>query len=1106
MKKSIKLLTAFAFATLTTFHCARAGSHTWIGQGITKNWSLPANWVGDYPPAVGEAHITLTFPTVAAAARNSTNNLSGLAVDEIILSGTANNIYGNAVHLTGVGAEQILCGGINVIYAPLVLDTGYNVFDVNASDTLYLRGVISGPGGFTKIGAGVLRMEPATDNTFAGEAKVLDGEMDLKGVGVSISGPFTIGQLGSIAFPLVFFEAANQIGDSVTVKVVENGFLRMNGFNDTVGALIFQAGGIDTSDPANTVTGVLSLNGSVSSLVHQFAGYVRGKLSLNGADRTFDVPAGAFLSMQCQISSGAGTAGIVKTGAGKLTLHSANTFNGFTKVNAGTVGAYNSAALGTIANGTMVAAGATLELEDAIVGNESLLLNGTGVGGTNGALVLSGTNSWGGTIQLAGDTVINALDFPGYLSASTFSGVINGGGKLIKVGTGTLTLSGTSANTFSGGTFVQGGTLVLGKTSSVTAVPGPLVVGFVGDPNNSADIPPTNVVRLAASQQIPDGAPIQLNPAAYLDLNGYSETIGELTMVGGLIDSKGGMLTLKSNVTASCIWNNCPTINGNVSLGGATRTFTTLTEGAIFMQAVVSDGGSPAGIIKMGTLGGLRLDGTNNTYSGVTTVNEGWLEPAQPGSLGSIAAGTVLGSGSEFVIGLSFHGPVETLTINGGSVFYSVGHNSWDGNIVLNGNVEIDVDVLGGGQTLDINGVISGTGNLTMLYGGTLRFGGNSANTYSGVTSVQGSTTWNPLSVLELHKPIGVIAVPGPLIIGNATNPPNHETVRLFAPDQIADTAAVTVNASGSLDLNSQYDAVGSLAGSGNVNLIFGALTAGGDNTDTTFSGVIYGIGFVPLTKEGTGRLTLCGTNTCSGKMVVNNGHLYVNGSQSCGVELNPNGSLHGRGIVGAITGVGGWTIPGDNLLAPTHGKMNCASLTLDSNSDFNIDLGGTPASGNYDQLMVAGGVVLSNATFHLTQSSMGQSNDVFTIIKNGGGAAVKGTFAGFPEGTVFNLGPNQKFKISYQGGAYSNDVVLTQLSAPASSQITGITKLGNGQIQVTGTGSAGLTYIIEANTDLTTTNWLNIGSANADPNGVISFTDTNAVNYSQRFYRFVAP
>ena len=42
------------------------------------------------------------------------------------------------------------------------------------------------------------------------------------------------------------------------------------------------------------------------------------------------------------------------------------------------------------------------------------------------------------------------------------SGVLNGGGGLIKVGTGTLTLSGT--NSYGGGTFVNAGTLFLGST------------------------------------------------------------------------------------------------------------------------------------------------------------------------------------------------------------------------------------------------------------------------------------------------------------------------------------------------------------------------------------------------------------------------------------------------------------------------------------------------------------------------------------------------------------------------------------------------------------------------------------------------------------------
>jgi fibronectin-binding autotransporter adhesin len=1107
VKKQIQpfglVLLSAAFTLFSTLP-VRAASHTWIGQGITKNWSLPANWVGDSPPAVGEAHITLTFPTVIAAYRNSTNNLSGLAVDEIILSGSGNNLYGNTVHLTGAGAEQILCGGNNAIFAPLVLDTGYNVFDVNASDTLHLSGLISGSGGFTKIGLGYLRMEPATDNTFAGETKVLDGEMDLDGPAVSISGPFTIGQLGSAAFPLVFVEAANQNGDNATVKVVENGFLRLNGFSDTVGALVFQAGGIDTSNPANTITGVLSLNGDVSALAHQYAGFVRGKLSLNGADRTFDVAAGAVLSMQCAISSGVGTAGVIKTGVGRLTLSSANTFNGFTKVNAGTLGAYNSAALGTIANGTMVAAGATLELQDAIVGNESLLLNGTGVGGTNGALVLYGTNSWSGIVQLAGDTIINAMNFPGYSSASTFSGVINGGGKLIKTGDGTLTLSGPNANTYSGGTWVQGGAMVLGKTSFITAVPGPLYIGVPNPAAVSNYISPTNILRLASSHQIADATVIQIDVSGMLDLNGYNELIGGLSMTGGVVQTGTGLLTLNGNVLATSIWNNNPTINGLMSLGGATRTFTIPYWSALFINANLNDGFGTGGVVKMDK-GVMWLSGTNS-YSGLTTVSNGDLVLPQPSGLGSAAAGTVVCDGAILEVGLAFHGPVETLTLNDGGMLASVGNNSWDGNIVLNGNASIIVDPMNLTETFDINGAISGTGNLTFIYGNILRLGGSAPNTFNGSMIVLGSTSWASTSTLELHKPAGITAIPGPLIIGSATNPPNHEVVRLFAPNQIADNAPVVVNASGLLDLNNQYDAIGSLAGSGNVNLLFGALTAGGDNSDTTFSGAIAGVGFVPLTKEGTGRMTLCGTNTCSGKMVVNNGHLYVNGAQSCGVELSPNGSLHGKGVVGAITGVGGWTIPGDNLTAPTHGKMNSASLTLDAASDFNIDLGGTAASGNFDQLLVAGGVVLSNANFHLTQSASGQSNDVFTIIKNGGGSAVKGTFAGFPEGTVFTLSPTQKFKISYQGGAYSNDVVVIQVSAPAPSQITAITRLGNGQIQLTGTGLAGLLYTIQANTNLSTTNWLNIGSTNADQNGVINFADVDAPSYPQRFYRFAAP
>src|SRR5262249_42101564 len=147
---------------------------------------------------------------------------------------------------------------------------------------------------------------------------------------------------------------------------------------------------------------------------------------------------------------------------------------------------------------------------------------------------------------------------------------------------------------------------------------------------------------------------------------------------------------------------------------------------------------------------------------------------------------------------------------------------------------------------------------------------------------------------------------------------------------------------------------------------------------------------------------------------------------------------------------------PGDNVNVPDHGQMAAVDLTLDSSSDFNIDLAGPAATGKYDQLSVAGSVTLSNAAFHLTQSSSGKSNDVFTIVKNVGAAAVKGTFNGLPEGSVISISPLQKFKLSYVGGASGHDVILTQISSALPSQITNITRSGNGQIQLTGSGVIG--------------------------------------------------
>jgi len=59
-----------------------------------------------------------------------------------------------------------------------------------------------------------------------------------------------------------------------------------------------------------------------------------------------------------------------------------------------------------------------------------------------------------------------------------------------------------------------------------------------------------------------------------------------------------------------------------------------------------------------------------------------------------------------------------------------------------------------------------------------------------------------------------------------------------------------------------------------------------------------------------------------------------------------------------------------------------------------------------------------------------------------------------------------------------------------------------NSNFHLTGIGTADLQYQVQANTDLTTTNWQIIGTATADSIGMIQFDDTAVTNQPQRFYR----
>ena len=116
-------------------------------------------------------------------------------------------------------------------------------------------------------------------------------------------------------------------------------------------------------------------------------------------------------------------------------------------------------------------------------------------------------------------------------------------------------------------------------------------------------------------------------------------------------------------------------------------------------------------------------------------------------------------------------------------------------------------------------------------------------------------------------------------------------------------TARIEVFGDGFVDISGHLGhvgvATGSIEGDGKVFLGANNLTIGTNNLSTTFSGVIHGGGFgTSLTKVGSGKLILSGTNTYSGSTKVRDGVLQVDGSIASNTVVMHLGTLAGTGII----------------------------------------------------------------------------------------------------------------------------------------------------------------------------------------------------------------
>lgn len=466
------------------------------------------------------------YLTISAAATVGSIS-SGVA----LLAGISSvgTLSGGTLTLSLAGATNTISnlnGGVITNYGTLQVSTG--IYGSN----------MGGSGSLEKVGPGTLYLNAA--NTFTGGVKVSGGVLGINNAGALGTGTLTIsgGDIDNQTVGTVFLNKLNQqrwnsdfrfigtnalmfdtgaitLGNAVTVTVANStlglggvisggyaltkagpGTLLLSGNNTYTGGTVIREGTLQVGN--NSFTGALPSTGAITN---------NGLLLFQRSTTT---------TQGSQFGTVISGTGIVKqAGTGNLILSGSNTFSGGFQLSSGRLHINSSNALGV---GT-------------------LTISGGAIDNSSGALVTLATNNpqvWNTSFTFDGGNSLNFGAGAVLLTANqtltvtaktlTVGGSIGDSGNalgLTKAGAGTLALSGSSS--YSGGTRIMDGTLLLA----------------------------------GSNDRLPTAGSISIT-GGFFDLGGFSQsTSGTISMDGGVVQngtlsSTGGdFLTTAGTVAAS---------------------------------------------------------------------------------------------------------------------------------------------------------------------------------------------------------------------------------------------------------------------------------------------------------------------------------------------------------------------------------------------------------------------------------------------------------------------------------------------------------------------------------------------------------------------------